>query len=70
MALTTCVCTTVLLTDNVIAAADDAATEWHYVGGTLTYGGAETDGLPLYISCESGRLKATVATYAKQQQEG
>ncbi|WP_343547799.1 hypothetical protein [Ralstonia sp.] len=69
-AAATLVCTALLLTNNATATTDEALSEWHYVGGTLTYGGAETDGLPLYVSCESGRLKATVATYAEQQKEG
>ncbi|NMV42010.1 hypothetical protein [Ralstonia insidiosa] len=70
IAVTTLVCTAFLPANNAAAESDEAATEWHYVGGTLSYGGAETDGLSLYINCESGRLTTTVATYAELQREG
>lgn len=63
------ICAAFSLTNNAATEPDEGATEWYYVDGSLTYGGAETDGLSLYINCESGRLTTSLATYAEQQRE-
>lgn len=70
MAVATVLCAAFSLANSATTPPGEAATEWHYVGGTLSYGGAETDGPSLYINCESGRLTTTVATYAELQREG
>ncbi|OMG73243.1 hypothetical protein BW685_12145 [Burkholderia ubonensis] len=53
-----------------VSAPDDAIGRWHFDNPLLYYGDTDTDGNPLYVICEAGRLRASVLVDGTDRHDG
>ncbi|WP_431825058.1 hypothetical protein [Burkholderia sp. F1] len=53
-----------------VSAPDDDIGRWHFDNPLLYYGDMDTDGNPLYVICEAGRLRASVLVDGTDRHDG
>ncbi|MDY7788159.1 hypothetical protein U0E10_09565 [Burkholderia ubonensis] len=52
------------------SAPDDGIGRWHFDNPLLYYGDMDTDGNALYVTCEAGRLRASVLADGTDRHDG